>query len=361
MKKMRNWWIGLLLFTGTSIFACSNNEDEPVFPAETEETYDMTGFARGADVSWLTEMEAEGRKFYDIEGDERECLSLLRELGMNAIRLRVWVNPAEKWCNQADVIAKAWRAHNLGYRLMIDFHYSDTWADPGNQTKPVAWTEYSFEELRQAVAAHTAEVLTALKNQGIEVEWVQVGNETSDGMLWEEGRASADMEHFAALVTSGYDAVKSVFPEAQVIVHLDRGNELTHFTWMFDGLREHGAKWDVIGMSLYPGRDDENGWQELDANGDTWQQQNDDCIANMRTLIERYDTPVMMCEIGIPWNYEGAETFYTDFITKAKQVDGCLGVFAWEPQCYGSWKNYHKGMFNDQGHPMPSLNAFKRE
>ena len=106
--------MGLLLLAGVAITSC-NDDDKPVFPEIPEETYDMTGFARGADVSWLTEMEANGRKFYDADGKERECMSLLRELGMNAIRLRVWVNPVDGWCNQADVVAKAWRAHNLGY------------------------------------------------------------------------------------------------------------------------------------------------------------------------------------------------------------------------------------------------------
>ena len=87
------------------------------------------------------------------------------------------------------------------------------------------------------------------------MEWVQVGNETSNGMLFDEGKASTDMANFAALVNSGYDAVKTVYPEAQVIVHLDRGNELTHYAWIFNGLQGNGAKWDIIGMSLYPGED----------------------------------------------------------------------------------------------------------
>lgn len=356
--------MGLFLLTGFAFTSC-NDDDKPVFPEEPEETYDMTGFVRGADVSWLTEMEANGRKFYDAHGKERECMSLLRELGMNAIRLRVWVNPVDGWCNQADVVAKAWRAHNLGYRLMIDFHYSDTWADPGEQTKPAAWEDYSFDELRQAVANHTTEVLTTLKNQGIDVEWVQVGNETSDGMLFDEGRASTDMANFAALVNSGYDAVKTVYPEAQVIVHLDRGNELTHYTWIFNGLQGNGAKWDIIGMSLYPGEDpDENNglaeWSPVDENGQTWKAQNDACIANMQSLISTYHTQIMVCEIGIPWNYEQAEAFYSDFMTKAKQVEGCLGVFVWEPECYGGWNGYQKGLFDDNGKPTASLNAFAR-
>lgn len=370
MKKLKYIFMALAIVCGAMTTSC-NNDEKPTFP-ETEGTddptggYDMTGFARGADVSWLTEMEASGRKFYDSKGKERECMELLRELGMNAIRLRVWVDPENGWCSKEDVIAKAWRAHNLGYRLMIDFHYSDEWADPGKQKKPIAWQNYSFDELKNEVSEHTKDVLSALKNLNIDVEWVQVGNETRYGMLWDDGKTSSgNTANFAQLVQSGYDAVKAVYPDAQVIIHLDKGNILKYYTDMFDGLESNGAKWDIIGMSLYPGKDpkenDPNGvWQPIDENGKTWEQQNDDCIANMQALISKYNTKVMMCEIGIPWNYEEAEAFYTDFITKAKKVEGCLGVFAWEPQCYAGWNGYQKGMFNDEGYPMSSLNAFKR-
>lgn len=370
MKKLKYIFMALAIACGAMTTSC-NNDDKPTFP-ETEGTedptggYDMTGFVRGADVSWLTEMEASGRKFYDSKGKERECMELLRELGMNAIRLRVWVDPENGWCSKEDVIAKAWRAHNLGYRLMIDFHYSDEWADPGKQKKPIAWQNYSFDELKNAVSEHTKDVLSALKNLNIDVEWVQVGNETRYGMLWDDGKASSgNTADFAALINSGYDTVKEIYPNAQVIIHIDKGNNPNLYNWLFDGLKSDGAKWDIIGMSLYPGEDpeenDPNGvWQPTDENGKTWEQQNDDCIANMQALISKYNTKVMMCEIGIPWNYEEAEAFYTDFITKAKKVEGCLGVFAWEPQCYAGWNGYQKGMFNDEGYPMSSLNAFKR-
>ena len=142
----------------------------------------MSGFAKGADVSWLTEMEHDGVKFYNQNGKAEECMWLLRDLGTNAIRLRVWVNPEGGWCGKDDVIAKASRAQALGYRLMIDFHYSDTWADPGNQKIPAAWKNYDFEQMKQAVANHTKDVLSALKKNGVtNVEWVQVGNETQIG------------------------------------------------------------------------------------------------------------------------------------------------------------------------------------
>lgn len=340
--------------TGTS---CSN--DDAVTP-EQEKKYDMTGFAKGADVSWLTELESNGTLFYDANGKPQECMALLRDLGMNSIRLRVWVNPDGGWCGKDDVVAKAWRAHKLGMRLMIDFHYSDTWADPGKQYVPAAWKDYTFEQMKQAVADHTRDVLTALKERNIDVEWVQVGNETSDGMLWNDadgadalavtGRASKNMANFAAYVNAGYDAVKAVYPDAKVIVHLDKGNKLSQYTWMFDGLKQHGAKWDVIGMSLYPD------W----ITDQTWQQVSDDCLANMQTLSTKYGCNVILSEIGMVWNSENAAPFLKKMVDGCKALSICEGVFYWEPETYGNLNGYDKGAFDDSGKPTVALQeAFK--
>lgn len=340
--------------TGTS---CSN--DAAATP-EQEKKYDMTGFAKGADVSWLTELESNGTLFYDANGKPQECMALLRDLGMNSIRLRVWVNPDGGWCGKDDVVAKAWRAQKLGMRLMIDFHYSDTWADPGKQYVPAAWKDYTFEQMKQAVADHTRDVLTALKERNIDVEWVQVGNETSDGMLWNDadgadalavtGRASKNMANFAAYVNAGYNAVKAVYPDAKVIVHLDKGNKLSQYTWMFDGLKQHGAKWDVIGMSLYPD------W----ITDQTWQQVSDDCLANMQTLSTKYGCNVILSEIGMVWNSENAAPFLKKMVDGCKALSICEGVFYWEPETYGNLNGYDKGAFDDSGKPTVALQeAFK--
>ena len=142
-----------------------------------------TTFARGADISWCTEMEADGQKFYNADGIETDIFALMKEIGMSAIRLRVWVNPTKygygAWCDKADVIAKAKRAHAQGLDLMIDFHYSDFFADPKRQDTPLEWKDYDLEQLKTAVADHTKDVLQALKDEGIEPKWVQVGNETN--------------------------------------------------------------------------------------------------------------------------------------------------------------------------------------
>jgi arabinogalactan endo-1,4-beta-galactosidase len=307
-----------------------------------------TQFAKGADISWLTEMEAAGKKFYNSAGTEQECTALLKSLGMNTIRLRVWVNPSPAWNNTADMVAKAIRAKNLGLRIMIDFHYSDTWADPGHQTKPAAWAAQDFATLKNSLSSHTTAVLTELKNNSITPEWVQVGNETNDGMLWPDGKASTNMSNFAQLVNAGYDAVKAIFPSAKVIVHVSNGYDNSLFRWLFDGLKNNGGKWDVTGMSLYP---DPSNWSVMNAN----------CLNNMNDVVTRYSKEVMVVEVGMSWDQAAAcKSFLNDLIDKTKSVSGGkgLGVLYWEPECYPNWNGYTLGAFDNSGKPTVALNAF---
>lgn len=306
-------------------------------------------FVKGADISWLTQMEAAGRKFYNSAGAEQDCMQILKDLGMNAIRLRVWVNPANGWNNTSDVVAKAVRAKNLAMKVMIDFHYSDSWADPGQQTKPAAWASQDFATLKQSLATHTTSVLNALKSAGVTPAWVQVGNETNDGMLWPDGKASANMSNYAQLVLAGYNAVKAVDPSIKVIVHVSNGWDNNLFRWNLDGLKNNGAQWDIIGMSLYP---TESNWSALNAQ----------CLANMNDMVARYNKDVMIVEVGMSWDQAAAcNSFLTDLIAKVKSVpDGRgLGVLYWEPEAYNNWQGYPLGAFDNSGKPTVALNAFK--
>ena len=176
----------------------SNEAPENGQQPENPETPSTVTFAKGADISWVTEMEAAGEKFYNRDGVETDCFQLMKELGMNAIRLRVWVNPENGWSGKADVVAKAKRAQAQGMDLMIDFHYSDSWADPGQQFKPAAWKGLPLNDLKAAIANHTTDVLQALKAEGITPKWVQVGNEIRPGMLWDE---DASLDRTVALPT----------------------------------------------------------------------------------------------------------------------------------------------------------------
>jgi len=308
----------------------------------------VTNFFKGADISWLTQMEASGYKFYNNAGTAMDCLQLMQSLGMNAIRLRVWVNPGNGWCNNADLVAKAKRVKQLGMRMMLDIHYSDVWADPAHQSKPAAWASLDFATLKATVGSYTKSVLDTLKQNGVVPSWVQVGNETNDGMLWPDGRASTNMANFAALINAGYQAVKSVSDTIKVIVHISNGYDNSLFRWLFDGLKTNGASWDITGMSLYP----------TSAN---WSSYNISCLANMNDMVSRYNKPVMICEVGMPVSDAAVcQSFISDLISKTKSVTGNngLGVFYWEPECYNNWQGYTLGAFDNTGKPTVAMNAF---
>ena len=304
-----------------------------------------TAFASGADISSETEFEKKGVKFYNKDGQETECTAIMKQLGMNAIRLRVWVDPKDGLCDKADVLAKALRVKEQGMRLMIDFHYSDTWADPGKQAVPKAWANYNINELRQAMREHTIDVLRTLKDNGIDVEWVQVGNETTDGMMWPLGKASDYMENYALLTTEGYDAVKEIYPGAQVIVHIDKANEIGRFTGIFNRLQLFEAKWDIIGMSFYP---------------EVWKSETDAVVDNIISLSERFGTPCMIVETGMLRNdpAEGKKAMAYLFDRMINHTKGyCRGIFYWEPETYRE-SGYDKGAFSDEGRPTEALDPF---
>ena len=329
-------------------FSCNKSGSNCCVPPPPPPPPGNNNIAKGADVSWLTEMEGAGRKFYNSAGVEKECMQLLKDLGMNAIRLRVWVNPANGWNNTADVLAKALRAKNLGMKIMIDFHFSDTWADPGHQTKPAAWSAQDFATLKQSLINHTTAVLNTLKSNSIIPDWVQIGNETNDGMLWPDGKASTNMNNFAQLVKAGYNAVKAVDASIKVIVHISNGYDNNLFRWIFDGLKNNGADWDIIGLSLYP-------------TAANWSTLNSQCLTNMNDMVARFDKPVMVVEVGMSWDQATAcNSFLADLITKVKSVtrEKGLGVFYWEPQSYNNWQGYSLGAFDNSGKPTVALNAF---
>ena len=339
-----------ILAAGMLATGCSGEVNpEYTAPAKTEPAeIDRTAFAKGADISWVTKMESEGIKFYNAAGEETECTELMKQIGMNSVRFRVWVNPEEGWNGKGDVIAKALRAQKLGMRIMIDFHYSDTWADPGSQTVPEVWKNYGIEELKNAVAEHTEDILGALKDCGVDVEWVQVGNETTDGMLWELGRSTKNPKNYAELTTAGYNAVKSVYPEAKVIVHLDGGDSYTKYNRIFNLMKSYGGKYDMIGMSLYPSYN-ESGWQTPVKS----------CIENIRKANSAYGCNVMICEVGMPWNEpETAKEMLSYLITNAEATGCCDGVFYWEPEAQPGYNNgYSLGAFAD-GKPTAALDPF---
>lgn len=341
------------LVVSMTFISCMNTsctQESPITEPRQQEMVpvEVGTFAKGVDVSWLTQMESEGLTFNNKAGVATECMKLLKEdCNVDAIRLRVWVNPAEGWCNTDDVLTKARRAAALGLRVMIDFHFSDTWADPGHQQTPAVWADYDLAKMKSAVAEHVNAMLSKLKAYNVTPEWVQIGNETRTGMLWPLG-STENGSNYAELTNAGYDAVKAVFPDAKVIVHLDGGDNLGLYTYIFDYLKANGGKYDVIGMSLYP----ETGKSSEYVNK---------CVSNITSLFNTYGKPIMICEIGMDYDQaEECRDCIASLITKGKATGHLEGIFYWEPQAPAGYNGgYSKGCF-DNGTPTVALDAFKQ-
>ena len=276
---------------------------------------------------------------------------LMKQLGLDAVRLRVWVNPKDGFSSKEDVLEMARRAKQHDMAIMIDFHYSDWWADPGHQNQPAAWARMEYPEMKRALADHTRETLQLLRDNDIDVRWVQVGNRTSNGFLWPMGHTD-NMVLYAGFTAAGYDAVKEVYPDATVIVHLDNGFDFDLYERVFGGLKQYGGKWDMIGMSLYPY------WTMQSNPSYTEELTIKNCTENMRRVSRHYGCPVMLVETG----YEAArpeegKAYMTRLIDAMKhETDGaCRGVFYWAPEtCRGG---YALGAFKD-GQPTAIMEAF---
>lgn len=312
-------------------------------------------WAKGADISWLSEMEHDSVHFYNDAGESEDCIALLRSMGMNAVRLRVWVHHPTGWSNKEDMLSLAKRAAKAGQRIMIDIHYSDFFADPSHQTIPIAWQAYDYPTMLEAVREHTLDVLYALKEEGIRPEWVQIGNETPNGMLWPMGKVKREegaWEQYAGFTAMGYQAAKEAFPDIQVIVHVDNAYEQRD--WFWQSLYAHGGRWDMIGLSHYPMMSAWNG-------GKSWQEMNELAAQNIRRLISEWHCPVMITEIGMFANNSLSETVMNDFVQRAQAIDSCAGIFYWEPEVYGGWRpaeyiplgwnSYDMGAFTPDGRP----------
>ena len=316
--------------------SCGSTKVDPTPEPGPEPTPgpDTPTFYKGADISWASEMEAGGIKFKKKDGTEAPLLEVLKSCGINAIRLRVWVKPYGGWSGKADVVNVAKKVQAAGMSLMVDFHYSDFFADPSRQTIPEDWKadKDNLDKMCQHVSAHTKEVLQALKDAGVTVKWVQIGNETRNGMLWPAGQLWTDSgdiadgrKHFAKLYNAGYDAAKAVFSGAVVMPHLNNAYEDND--WWFQQIKAAGGKFDAIALSHYPQAETQY----------TAAQYNQKALDKIRKLHSTYQIPILISEVGVKSAKSDAASVLASFVSEVKKLDYCRGVFYWEPQVYGGW------------------------
>lgn len=333
----------------------------------------------GSDISSLKKSEDLGGVYRYPDGTAADALQILKDYGLNYARLRVWVDPADGYHGKDELLEMAQRLKGLGIKLLVDFHYSDNWADPGKQIKPAAWQDYDFEQLKQAVYDHTYDVCSALVVQGTPPEIIQVGNEINSGMLWPDG----DYNHFdnlAALLKEGQRAVKDCSPSTLVMLHIAEGGDNDLARWWFDSITRREVPFDVIGISYYP----------------FWHGSLAELQHNLNDITARYDKDVIVVETayaftdqdkdnypnivdnnlavkGYPLTPEGQRAFMRDVMAVVRAVPNGrgLGVFYWDatwtavpgngwdstnPEFGNAWEN--QALFDFDERALPALEEF---
>ncbi len=250
---------GFLLFTCIESFiSFSPGKNMPGTTGSAEKPKKKKiGKMLGADISFLPQLEAEGRKFYDKEV-QKDAIEILKDRGLNYVRLRIFNNPEAKggysakgYCGLEQTKAMAVRIKKAGMKFLLDFHYSDTWADPGKQFKPSAWADYNFVQLTGAIHDFTKNVLEQLKAQGTLPDMVQVGNEINHGMIWPDGNIK-NLDTLAAFIKAGISAVKETDAGIPIMLHIACGGQNAESRYFLDNMLARNVEFDVIGESYYP-------------------------------------------------------------------------------------------------------------
>ncbi len=319
-------------------------------------------YAVGADVSFLGKAEQDGVVFKEA-GQPRDALAILRGHHYNWVRLRIFHDPsssADKLPNDLNyTLALARRAKKMGFHLLLDLHYSDSWADPGKQPIPASWASLDHARLVDQVFTYTRDVIAAFARQGVMPEMVQVGNEITYGMLWPDGKLPANWDNFADLVKAGVKGVEAGRgrrPRPRIMIHIERSGDYEAAVDFFDKLLARHVSFDVIGLSYYP----------------FWHGDIATMRANLDKLAERYRRPIVVVETAFNWKPgrfplknadfqetpAGQEAFLRAVDAAVRDLPDGLGqgVFWWEPAVEGGLRS--RGFFDDQGNVLPVISAF---
>ncbi len=287
-----------------SLFLCSALV---VFSAKTEP------YCLGADISWVQQHEDKGLK-YSENGVKKDVLTLMTENGFNWIRLRLFVDPkAEKgyskegYCDLEHTLIMAKRVKAAGMKFLLDFHYSDNWADPGKQFAPSSWDGLKGKALEDKIFTYTKEVLIRFKNEGVMPDMVQIGNEINHGMVWPEGKADSTLVPLSNLLRRAGEAVRAVDSKTKIMVHIALGGQNKESVWFMDRIIKNGVKFDVLGQSYYP-----------EYHGTL-----DDLKNNLTDMIARYDKPIVVVE------YQVYRKEVNEIVLNLPDKKG-FGTFIWE-------------------------------
>ncbi|MFL5807959.1 MAG: beta-galactosidase GalA [Flavisolibacter sp.] len=280
----------------------------------------------GADISFLPQLESRGMKFSD-KGVQKDVIEILKDHGFNYVRLRIFNDPARDsgyspkkgFCDLGHTLQMAKRVKAAGLKLLLDFHYSDYWADPGKQFKPAAWRGTTFNVLKDSVYEYTKNVVGKLKAQGTTPDMVQIGNEINHGMIWPEGHIS-NLDSLAELIQSGIKGVHAIDASVPIMLHTALGGQHDETVFFFDNMLARGIQFDVIGMSYYP----------------KWHGTLDDLRNNLTDIAKRYDQDIIIVE------YSQLKREVHDIVFGLPNNKG-KGTAIWEP--LNTWEK----IFNEEG------------
>lgn len=311
-------------------------------------------FIKGMDLSTLIELERLGAKYYD-DGKETDILEIMKKYDVDTIRIRLWNDPyspaGEPYgagTNDLETsLSIARKATDAGFGVLLNFHYSDFWADPGKQIKPKAWEGCSVEELEQAVYQYTKETIKKFKENKVNLTMVQVGNELSQGLLWPEGKVP-NYDNIIKFVNAGIRGVRAIDQDIRIMLHLDNGGNNALYREWFDHFMEGGEDFQIIGLSYYP----------------FWHGTLDMLEDNMRDIGIRYGKDLIVTEVSMgytmedyrsyeklteeqrkgyatkqalvdkieyPMTKEGQAAFMEDILNRIRKIPEGRGFFYWEP------------------------------
>jgi arabinogalactan endo-1,4-beta-galactosidase len=328
------------LVLGTSALPRALAAAAPAAPAATT-------FFKAVDISWAPQMQAHGYSWKNAGGQSQDLLTILKGYGINAVRLRTFVNPngdpANGHCSITEVAAFAKKVKDAGMSIMLDYMFGDTWNSVGVQNPPGAWKNMNYSQMLSAMNSYVSQTMNVMKSNNVLPTWVQIGNEINSGICHPIGSVS-NPGQMAGLLGAAYNQVKQVSPSTTVCIHLAQPQKYDSMQTFFSRYAGNGGKWDMSVFSSY-------GSASL-AGG---------IVANMKKISDTYHKPFMQTEFGGPVSKVSSTESALVAYLKALKSNGGQGLFYWEPECMSPFTGYGNGAWNSSTRqPTAIMDGFKQ-